>query len=106
MVTQGRKLQAIIILKCVARIQLGPKIMVKLPGDFIFAPPFVRYQKINAEPESVARMYPRAQRYGAQKISPDYPTSRSLRLTRQVLKAKARLDQTPAANTPIKSRPW
>jgi uncharacterized RmlC-like cupin family protein len=22
--------------------------MVKLPGDFIFAPPFVRYQKINA----------------------------------------------------------
>ena len=43
---------------------------------------------------------------GAQKISPDYPTSRSLRLTRQVLKAKARLDQTPAANMPIKSRPW
>ena len=30
----------------------------------------------------------------------------SLRLTRQVLKAKARLDHTPAANTPIKSRPW
>ena len=80
--------------------------MVKLPGDFIFAPPFVRYQKINASQNKSLECILVRSVMAPQKISPDYPTSRSLRLPRQVLKAKARLDQTPAANMPIKSRPW